>query len=477
MEKAYDIFLQSEVSANLSARNGGLEQYRYECVHCGEEVYLAAAKSVNMVAHFRHRSGNNDVDCEKYLGQYGEFSVDPRSRKSKNERVEFYFDSSTKTFFLGISFSDNEIATYDENSAEIEVKTSSYKQPFSTLRINNFNFAPDTPSMITIKQFSYSYYLSNTLNNISRRYNLFRNDNIPTFFKIQGSETEYRAKLVRSTSIYTDVLYFCVMESQYKFLPVNYPTSDIEVLSTFHFETMGKKFIGYTLKIKNKTIDVESLFSSWGYQVEASEVLTLLWPPAIQVNESLTINSDNAFLYSSFNLQPHGNINVDSTDISIYRKGISRVLVNSKVKVFCKNAEILIERRKINSTDNETLYVEEKCARDYKVMDDRTYYHFNRSGTTPIRKGQSVFLTPVSLIKRYNFGYLDGVIYPEQQNELSAEQLLHDLLIHYKRTEKFFLDSLVTIDLSDTASKYIEKCVETGIINSAAKRFIEEGQI
>ena len=90
MRKAYDTFLQSEVSADLAAQSGGLEQYRYECAHCGEEVRLAAAGSVSMVAHFRHRSGNNDVDCEKYLGQYGAISIDSRSRKSRNERAEFY---------------------------------------------------------------------------------------------------------------------------------------------------------------------------------------------------------------------------------------------------------------------------------------------------------------------------------------------------------------------------------------------------
>ena len=76
MRKAYDTFLQSEVSADLAATSGGLEPYRYECAHCGEEVRLAAAGSISMVAHFRHRSGNNDVGCENYLGQYGAIGSD-----------------------------------------------------------------------------------------------------------------------------------------------------------------------------------------------------------------------------------------------------------------------------------------------------------------------------------------------------------------------------------------------------------------
>lgn len=91
MRKAYDTFLQSEVPADLAAKSAGLEPYRYECAHCGEEVRLAAVGSISMVAHFRHRSGNNEVECEEYLGQYGAINIDFRSRKSKNERAEILF--------------------------------------------------------------------------------------------------------------------------------------------------------------------------------------------------------------------------------------------------------------------------------------------------------------------------------------------------------------------------------------------------
>ena len=61
---AYDTFLQEVVSSELAAQNSADEPYRYECACCGEEVFIAAKYSNSMVAHFRHRSGNNDVDCE-----------------------------------------------------------------------------------------------------------------------------------------------------------------------------------------------------------------------------------------------------------------------------------------------------------------------------------------------------------------------------------------------------------------------------
>ena len=135
--------LQSEVSADLAAKSGGFEPYRYECACCGEEVYIAAAYSTSMVPHFRHRSGNNDVECENYLGQYGAISIDSHSRKSNRERVEFYFEKSKKIFSLGLRFSDDEINAYEQHKVVFELRTSAAEQAFFTLLINNMNFAPD----------------------------------------------------------------------------------------------------------------------------------------------------------------------------------------------------------------------------------------------------------------------------------------------------------------------------------------------
>lgn len=143
MRKAYDIFLLSEVSADLAAKAGSFEPYRYECAHCGEEVRLAAVGSTSMVPHFRHQSGNSDVECEYYLGQYGAFSTDARSRKSKNERAEFYFDSNTKMFYLGLRFSEDEISAYEQLSTTFELRAASQAQPFYSLRINGKNFTSD----------------------------------------------------------------------------------------------------------------------------------------------------------------------------------------------------------------------------------------------------------------------------------------------------------------------------------------------
>jgi hypothetical protein len=474
MLKAYDTFLQSEVSADLAAKNGGFEPYRYECAHCGEEVHLAAVCSKYIASHFRHCWGNNDVECEKYLGHNGAISIDYRTRKSRSERAEFYFDRNTKMFYLGLRFSEEEINFHEIRKTTFELRRSAQEQAFYTLLINSRNFAPDTPNMVPINNFSFNYFLSNTLNGIKRKYEVFKSGNAyaPTFFKIQGNDDSYyKAKLVRNTVLYTNVTYFVAFQSQYdRPLP-----SEIIVDDTFRFETMGKKFLGKCLTIKSKTANIDSLLKSWGYQLRTSETLTLIWPPATIVDEVSQVGSSNIYIYSSFELQAHGNINVHPKDIKKIADGISRVSVNSRIRIYKENAEITIKKDERHPTGFDPLSISERFESVYTVPDDSSHFLFNRSGVMPMSEGQSVSLTPKNVIRHYLFGYLNGCIYPKQQKELMGEQLLNDMLTHYKRVEVLDTDAFDPQKLSDTAFQYIERCKSSGFINSAAKRFIEEG--
>lgn len=480
MRKAYDTFLLSEVSADLAAKAGSFEPYRYECAHCGEEVRLAAVGSTNMVPHFRHRSGNSDVECEYYLGQYGAFSTDARSRKSKNERAEFYFDSNTKMFYLGLRFSEDEISAYEQLSTTFELRVASQAQPFYSLRINGKNFTSDVQRLIPLEKFSHSYFLSNTLNGVKRKYEVFNNNttNAATFFKMQVDDSGYRAKLVRSSVLYTNIPYFIAFSSQSQYWsPVDVPLpSEIKVESTFKFETMGRRFIGKVLTITAKTAQIDSLLSSWGYQLEAAEALTLLWPPAILSEDISLISSDVAYLYSTFELQAHGNINVHSEDISRITDGLTKVVVKPRIKVYKKNAELMLETCELESDTYDKLTVARRVEKDFQVADDSSFM-FNRSGVLPLSKGVAAQMTPNSEVRHYTNGYLDGIIAPPKQAALTGESLLQDALMYYKRAEAFNWDNYESLDLSQTAFQYIEGCVKSGLINSAVKYFIEEGWI
>lgn len=477
MRKAYDTILQSEVSANLAAQNGDFEPYRYECACCGEEVYIAAAYSTSIVPHFRHRNGNNDVECENYLGKYGAISVDPQSRKSNRERVEFYFEKNTKTFSLGLRFSGEEINAYEQHNVVFELRSSFSEQPFFTLPINNTNFAPETPTLIPLNKYSFSYFLSNTLNGTRRKYDFFKSVNIPVFLKLLGNDSNYKAKLVRGTVLYTNVSYFVVFQSQYSVSQEVRFSNEIYIEDTFTFETMGKKFLGKVLTIKNKTAQVDALVLSWGYQLEASETLTLLWPPAVLVDEASVINSEYAFLYSSFDMQAHGNINIHSEDIYRVTDGVSRVLVNPKTKVFKKNAEIILAKDEQYAYVFDEISPTESAASIYTVPDGSTYFLFNRSGAKRLSKGHFVSLTPQTVIIRYYYSYPTDRIYHRQQEELADKDLLDDILFHYRRIEAFNKSVFSSRVLSKTASQYIEKCEASGLINTVVKQFIEEGRL
>jgi hypothetical protein len=475
MRKAYDTILQSEVSADLAVQSGGFEPYRYECACCGEEVYIAAPYSTYMVPHFRHRNGNNDVECENYLGQYGAISIDYRSRKSNRERVEFYFENSNKNFCLGLRFSAEEIQGYEQQNVDFELRTNASASPFYTLGIKNINFAPDVPTMVSLNNFSFCYYLSNTLNGIKRPYGFFNCETTPTFFKVQGNDSDFKAKLVRGMVLFTNVQYFVAFQSKYSTQQgIRFP-NEIEVNETFCFETMGLKFLGMTLSIQKKTDDIDRLLNNWGYQLEASETLTLLWPPAPVIDDVNVVTSNKVFIFTSFELQAHGNINVHSTDILLVNRGISRVLVNQRTKICKKNAEVVIDKIESPIYAYNQISISETAKVSFAIPNYGSWFLFNRSGVSPLKNGQVVYLTPESVIKRYESNYPTNIIYPYRQEELVNEELLEDILMHYKRTETLDLNQFILLTLSNTASQYIDKCSVSGYINSVAKQFIVEG--
>jgi len=113
MHKAYDTILSDYVDAESAAKSYGFEPYRYECARCWEEVRLCAADSNNQATHFRHRSGNNNVDCENYLGNRGAIISNALSRCNVRDKIEFYYSNATKMFYIGIKFSSEEILAYE----------------------------------------------------------------------------------------------------------------------------------------------------------------------------------------------------------------------------------------------------------------------------------------------------------------------------------------------------------------------------
>ena len=163
MLRAFDTLLQTTVSANAAAANSDNEAFRYECLCCGEEVFLAAQDSIYKATHFRHRSGNNDKDCELYLGQYSVSPSSPLKRNKKANRVEFYYNNIHKGFYVSFRFSEAEIAAYESLGVCLEVRSSRSLRPFLSQEINHTNFHDDSPEKYMLEMYASSYYISREL--------------------------------------------------------------------------------------------------------------------------------------------------------------------------------------------------------------------------------------------------------------------------------------------------------------------------
>lgn len=470
---AYDTFLQSIVSSDLAAQNSSDDPYRYECACCGEEVFIAAKYSDSMVAHFRHRSGNNDVDCEKYLGKYGLVSVKTEPQKRDREKVEFYFNSNTKCFYIGLRFNENEISNYERENVSLEIRSRKDGEPFFRQKIDGANFSPDYAKMVMVETFSPVYFISNSFNPNKRPHIIFR-ENTPSFFKIQGEEQGFNAKLVRSDALYTGVRYFVALVggngAQLKLRKL----SGIDIEQEFDFVSMRNRIWASVITIVNKTTEIETTFEQWGYKIDTPESLVLLWPPSHEIDGINIISTDEAFLSSSFRFQPCGNINTGSESIQVIDTNITKIKVDKHIKVLRKNAEIEINVQNVNLLLKEN-EVDEQVVERFTVPQENKYYLFSDSGMRALTYGEDIVLPLKSYICEYSNGCLIRTIKAVGDTELTGEELLIDIIKHYKVFEPY---KSISIDgKPDFIVNYINSCEKTGMINSLVKKYIEEGKL
>lgn len=482
MRKAYDIILSDYVDAETAAKGEGFEKYRYKCARCWEEVYLCAAYSSMQATHFRHRSGNNNVECDNYLGNRHAIIRNALSHQSIRDKIEFYFSSSSKIFSIGIKFNTDEISSYEQKEEKFQVKTSPTASPSIYVPINHNRFYPDTSEYIPISNFSWKYYVSTSSVFEPVKFEMFRKDKrgflYPSFFKIQaeGDDNDFRAKFVRSDKLYTNTPYFILFTHSHYTLSFE---DDVQVGKELRFRTMDRDFVGLVVIFTRKTARIEEQLKAWDYRLLVNETLTLIWPPSTFVNESMLICKDYAYLFSSFELQAHVNINVHSDDIIKLSDGISKVSINDRTKIYKRNAELVLDKYKCEEKPHEydTIYVKQDMSKKFLALDDNTYF-FNRSGVYPMNKGMSVMLTQNSEVRHYSFGYLDSIITLDKNSiTLVGDHLIQEIQRYYKRTEDFLWDDYELIKLNDIAIKHLESCEKAGLINSAVKRFIREGRI
>lgn len=468
------------VDADTAAKGGGLERYRYECACCWEEVRLCAAYSKHQATHFRHRSGNNNVECENYLGNRSSIISNALSRRNARDNMEFYFSSANKLFSLAVRFSAEEIAEYEQGGTSFQVRSEPKAKPTISIPINGSRYLPDVFEPIPLCEFSWKYYVSLSNDTRQRKYEVFRKDSrgypYPSFFRIQAEDDagNYQAKLTRTETLYTNTPYLMVSIRPYHSLSSQ---NGVNIDKVIRFSTMNRDFTAVVVTFTQENKQIKQQLEVWKYRLESSETLTLLWPPSSQVNDSVTIKTGSAIIYSSFVLQAHGNTNAHSGDISKLEDGVSKISIAGRTKIYKKNAELVLSKNEDAVSIYDSIVVTRIISKNYTAQDINAYL-FNRSGVLKLSKGTSLPLTTSSTVRHYSCGYLDCIITaPNITDKLLGTALINEILRYYKRTEEFDYTDFKKLDVSDEAFVYIKSCEKTGLINSAVKRYIREGRI
>ena len=472
MLKAFDTLLQTVVTAESAATNSDNEAFRYECLCCGEEVFLAAQDSIYKATHFRHRSGNNDKECELYLGQYGTISL-PNNRRNRQERVEFYYNNNTKCFVVSFNFSEEEISEYEKAGALLEIRDTRNAQPFFSTYIDHSTFTDGIAEKFILDKNARPYYISNTLSNKKREYYLFNYDT-PSFFKILCNDPEdegFTAKYIRSKSLYTGVRYFIAWPGRNTAQIKLKNMPDVYIEKEMQFVTLGRTTVwGMVVSFKNKNPLLDSVLRDWDYNLDVSESVSLLWPPAYEKGERLAVSSSKLYLHSSFSFQGLGNINTTDKCISKISDSITMVSMYEPIHILKKNAELEICKEPLLSSV-QAVEVKNEQTTTFSIPNHHAFYLYSELGVSKLNEGQIVYLTPGIYVAEYNGNTLLRIIRFPTIMKADIEKSFIEILSNYWITKEY--QEIRTDFLPQSIKDYLETCKDVKRINVAVEQLIK----
>lgn len=479
MRKAYDNILSDYIEAEDAAKNCGFEPYRYICPHCQEDVYLCAAESSLQATHFRHRDGNNNSECEYYLGNSYEIGNN-QNPQIKRDKIEIYFSNSKKLFSIGVKFNADEIASSAKNGDYFQVKNETDIDCINKTPINSGRFFPDVFELFSLNHFAWEYMVSSTTVSKERKYSVFKKDEkgnaVPIFFKIQAGsdDVNFTAKLVRTEYLYTNTDYFIVYPGRSFELGVE---QNLQIKNPVLFKTMNRDFVSSVVTFNNNDKTIKKQLEIWQYKLEDNETLMLLWPPSSMIEDKTLIKTRDVFIFSSFELKAHSNINKGSENIVKSVDGFSIIKVEDKANICKKNSELFLVKSDRIDRDYDVINVSKETLYCFKAIDDEAYI-FNSSGVSLLHEGEEALLTRKSEIRHYMHGYLDQVVKaPLDALQKDEKKLIQKIILYYRREEPFDWCDYESLNLSQSAMDYLKYCERESKINSAVKRYIKEGRI
>lgn len=479
MDKAFDVILQSEVDATVIAKTSYYvtgNRFRYQCLYCGEEVYLAAAESNEKTPHFRHRRGNNDKDCEQYLGQPEAIEHYVSIRKNKQEHIEFYFNKERMTFEVGVAFSEEELRDYEQNKNNIAISAKVCTEPFLSVPINKSCFTPDETQYFTLSVYSNNYYVSFSANKKVYSYpDVIKRDGRLNIYKVRLQDK--RVKLHRTDVLYTETIYIAMSEDENFIRELKGLENSVFVEEQFKFHTIGIDFYGITFSIKNADYFLNLFFQKNDYQIEISESLDILWPPVYTVDSDFVCNDDEIYVSSSFKLISHGNINIDDSLIQKVDDNLLKILINDPIIIYEKNIDVSIMKSIMQNDEPICVATDTVYMSKYIVPDKYDYFLFDNDGCTRLIAGTTIYLSEKDKIIGYKNGHIKEIIHGYPLEKENPEKVIFDILKYHPQSEKYVLDEFIDVTPSEVAMSYLESCYRSGRINTVVKHYIKEDLI
>ena len=481
---AFDTISRDKVSAEEVAKNNIDEPFRYECLCCGEEVHIAAARSVKMVPHFRHLRGNSDKDCELYLGGLlqtgsGIESAIAVARKRARSHAEILFDIDQQVFYFSISFSEDKIAEYQEGEYELVIKTGS-DNSMRPILINQSNFVPDYPVKFPLRLSSNSCCISirsrsQNGKTITSYYDILKPVEFPTFFKLQTSDSNQAiAKRHTDGIIYTDTYYYLIALEKSHIEKLRSYSPYVSIGSIVEIPALGSTVYGARVVISSLSDDLQETMRYFGYYLRKADRITLVWPPSYMVDGELKCRPGLVYLTSTFELKPCSNITCDpgqiSNDGELYAVDCSKSFrisqASTSLQVSSENNNLLIQNceTKIEST---TIV---------EVMEGSPFYSYGKDGYHLLPTGRYHLSNGMRIIQCKG-NYQTKIFVLPESAEITAVRRLMDIRKYYKVMEPYSDDLIAGVHLSKVAEIYIEDCRNRGSINVKALEYIKAGKI
>lgn len=473
MYKAYDSILCLEINAASIAKNTSQNKsdyFRYKCLCCGEDVYLAAADSSIKTPHFRHRRGNNDTECEEYLGQPGAIERSVSIRNRSQDSVAFFFNSDRKTFELAISLKREYLEDLSSRHATLELKRSYTERAFLSVPIDNTNFVADTIQHFTINEYSNNYYL-NLSGDISTGYRLFDYNKLSFFRSRMQNEC---SKKVFSDYLFINTRYVAVCEEESNITRL-VSFENVQCISEpIKFTTMGKKFYSVEISFLKRSYDLNSFLLNHGFKLAASETLSILWPPVFMKDSDYVCEDDRIFVKSSFPLVFNGNTNAKSTADEL-PQGITQIKLENKTIIKEKNIDVSLIKLKEEQYEVIQNEIVSEYTSQWIVSDDMDYFLFDQCGCRKLTVNEKVYLTENDRIAGYRNNHLKRIILSVKKSVPSAEFIINDILKYYPQSDSYKLEDFLGLSVCEPVITYLEKCYRNGRVNTIVKKYIEEG--